>query len=123
MTECLLQQMGKALPAECERPSGQLCKLEGDSWSTFSTFFAHIDNLCHFYWEMLHHERAEVLIDELSQSSQNAELLLKKNALETEKILMMQQSMHGSLEESLSNQKEMARLINSSARHISNLSL
>jgi hypothetical protein len=54
MTECLLQQMGKSLPSEC-RSSAQSCQLEGDSWNTFSTFFAHIDNLCHFYWEMLHH--------------------------------------------------------------------
>jgi hypothetical protein len=72
--------MGKVLPLECQEYSMKSCKLSGDSWNTFSTFFTHIDNLCHFYWEMLHHERAELLIDQLSQSSQNAETLLNKNA-------------------------------------------
>lgn len=81
MTECLLQQMGKALPAQCHNNPTHSCKLEGDAWNTFSTFYAHIDNLCHFYWEMLHHERAELLIGKLSESSHNAELLLKKNTV------------------------------------------
>ena len=50
-------------------------------------------------------------------------MLLKKNAHETERILEIQQSMHESLEHSLRNQKEMTMLINSSARHISNLTI
>lgn len=48
--------MGKDFPADCQTAGS--CRLEGDAWNTFSTFFAHIDNLCHFYWETLHHERA-----------------------------------------------------------------
>ena len=48
MTDCLLAQMDKSLPSECFE--NKKCKLEGDAWNTFSTFFTHIDNLCHFYW-------------------------------------------------------------------------
>lgn len=50
MTECLLREMGKEFPEECREHSSGECKLEGDAWNTFSTFYAHIDNLCHFYW-------------------------------------------------------------------------
>jgi hypothetical protein len=66
MTECLLREMGKEFPEECREYSSGECKLEGDAWNTFSTFYAHIDNLCHFYWETLHHQRAERLIGQLS---------------------------------------------------------
>jgi len=50
MTECLLKEMGKRFPEECRNSLPGDCRLEGDAWNTFSTFFSHIDNLCHFYW-------------------------------------------------------------------------
>ena len=65
MSKCLLSSMGKPFPSECDNSITD-CKLEGDAWSTFTTFYAHIDNLCHFYWEVLHHERAERIIVQLS---------------------------------------------------------
>jgi hypothetical protein len=79
MSSCLFKEMEKDFPTECvDRPGS--CRLEGDAWSTFSTFFAHLDNLCHFYWETLHHERAEKLIGQLSESSFKAEAALRENA-------------------------------------------
>ena len=49
MSECLMKEMRRPFPQDCsDNPSS--CRLEGDAWNTFSTFFAHVDNLCHFYW-------------------------------------------------------------------------
>ena len=110
--------MGKPFPEGCSESD---CRLEGDTWSTFTTFFAHVDNLCHFYWETLRHERTETLMGKLSESSSKAEEVLAQNTAETRKILTMQSQMHHSLEESLQSQQDMAALINSSAGRISNL--
>ena len=57
---------------------------------TFTTFFTHIDNLCHFYWEVLHHEKTEKLISSLSDSALLSEGIMKKNFNSTQKILSMQ---------------------------------
>ena len=51
--------------------------------NTFTSFLTHIDHLCHFYWDLLHHERTESLIDGLSKSAFLAEDILKKNYEET----------------------------------------
>lgn len=58
--------MGKS-PIPCK--STDNCELTGDSWNTFTTFFAHIDNLCHFYWELSKAQRTENMIDALVNSA------------------------------------------------------
>ena len=79
--------------------------MSGEAWSTFSTFFAHIDNLCHFYWEVLHHERAEQLISHLSNSSLEAHELLQQNSAQTKQILTLQSSLNHSMQTSIDNQR------------------
>ena len=66
MSQCLLSRMGKSLPSDCLEKGNHKCDISGDTWNTYTTFFSHIDNLCHFYWEVLHHQRAEKLISGLA---------------------------------------------------------
>jgi hypothetical protein len=47
--------------------------------NTFTTFFAHIDNLCHFYWDITKAERTEQMIDALMNSAENTQQTLNKN--------------------------------------------
>lgn len=69
-------------------------KFSSSQRNTFTSFLTHIDNLCHFYWDLLHHERTESLIDGLSQSAFLAENILNKNYQSTQQILSTHQEIH-----------------------------
>lgn len=118
MTDCLFSQMGRTMPPDCIYESAHSCELTGDAWNTFSTFYAHIDNLCHFYWEVLHHERAETLIAQLAASSQASEKLLKANNERTHKILALQETITAHMHTSLDNQFRLQHTLDSSSEKL-----
>ena len=58
--------------------------------NTFSTFFNHIDNLCHFYRQIIWQEKAEGLVVSLTGSAEKTYDLLSENSKRTDQILNVQ---------------------------------
>lgn len=118
MTNCLFLQMGKP-QVQCDDP--RKCRLEGDSWNTFTTFFTHIDNLCHFYWDIAKAERTQQMIDALLSSASQTVKGLEKNNENTNQILELQNHLRLQILNSMATQEQMSQIINNSSLTITSL--
>lgn len=89
--------------------------------NTFTTFFAHIDNLCHFYWDIAKAEHAEEMINALISSAETTAKTLSKNNENTAQILELQTSLKLQILNSIATQEQMSQIISNSSVTITSL--
>ena len=75
--------------------------------NTFTTFFTHIDNLCHFYWDVSKAERTEQMIEVLLTSASSTAKSLEKNHENTNQILELQTNLKLQILNSMATQEQM----------------
>lgn len=89
--------------------------------NTFTTFFTHIDNLCHFYWDISKAERSDQMIEALLTSASTTAKSLQKNQENTNQILELQTNLRLQILTSMATQEQMNQIISNSSITINKL--
>ena len=71
LTNCLLSQSRKpSHPCPLSRDIGEcLSSIGGDAWTSYASFYVHVDTLCHYFGSLDWEERTSTLIDNLTTVS------------------------------------------------------
>jgi uncharacterized protein YoxC len=107
LTNCLLESAKKQTIECSEREDLDECtsQLRGDSWTSYTNFYTHIDNLCYYYHSLIWEEKTEQLINGLSETAHNTTHMLNENLHSTREILTSQKFLKEDLQKSVELQK------------------
>jgi hypothetical protein len=103
MTICIFQKLNKEVPLiNCQQFSSDCVKvLNGDMWTTYTTFSQHIDNICFYYKTLLWEKSTEFLFQKLSNASFSVLSELSQSTKLAEKIIIFQNSLQTQMQSNI----------------------
>jgi hypothetical protein len=118
MTNCLLEHARKQKIPCSDREDIDTCtsQLRGDSWTSYSNFYTHIDNLCYYYRSLIWEEKTEKLVTGLSQSAESTRAMLDQNLESTREILKSQSALKEDLQKSVELQEMLREGLHQNSR-------